>query len=560
MCALVNKNKFYMFKRSILVIEAENNGKDSLSAILESEYQLYVADNVKDGFKCCLEHCNEIVTVFIDSSISRMDVRRFIRMKRDYNKTKDIPVLMIIENPNVDKERACYDAGADDFVVRPFTVDKLKRRTANAVIQYESNRLLNSLEFDALTGVYNFNAFLEHISDLLRHDDDNKYTMVVTNVDGMKLINERYGEDRGDELLCYLGHAYANLSLTGYCARMDADRFCGLFSYRSLPEEEISKLFKSIQDGAPVPSVKIRYGIYADVDKSLPVSAICDRARMALSIAERDENKSFAFYDADMLAKSKRETEMVENFDEAIAKEEFEVWYQPKVDPQTDTVNGAEALVRWRRNGVLIPPFQFIELFEKTGDIKTLDKYVFTKVCAQMKKMLAEGTALPISVNLSRQSMYKENLACEYKAIAREYGVPIDMVPIEITETATTDSKLVQRRADELDGVGFSLSMDDFGTGYSTLASLDEIRFTRLKLDKKLIDKIGVHKGEALLKHVIEFCKDIGIFIVAEGVETQEQVDFLRALECRCIQGYFYSKPLPLDEFEAFLKNKKIAK
>lgn len=559
MCALVNKNMFYMFKRCILVIEAENTGKESLSNLLESDYQLFVFNNVKDGFKCCLEHWCEIVTVFIDSSISRMDVRRFIRMKRDYNKTKDIPVLMIIENPNIDKERACYDAGADDFVVRPFTLDKLMRRTANAVRQYENSRLLNSLEFDSLTGVYTFNAFLEHVNDCLRYDDGNKYTMIVTNVDGMKLVNERYGNDRGDELLCYLAHAYANLSLTGYCARMDADRFCGLFTYRNLPEEEIAKIFKTIQDGAPVPSVKVRYGIYTDVDKSLPVSAICDRARMALAVAERDDNKFYCLYNAEMLAKSKLETELVENFDEAIAKEEFEVWYQPKVDPLTDMVNGAEALVRWRHNGALIPPIKFIELFEKTGDIKTLDKYVFTKVCAQIKKMLAAGISLPISVNLSRQSMYKENLAFEYQAIAKEYDIPLNMVPIEITETATTDSNLVQKRTEELDGVGFALSMDDFGTGYSTLASLDEIRFTRLKLDKKLIDKIGVHKGEALLKHVIEFCKDIGIFIVAEGVETQEQVDFLKALECRCIQGYFYSKPLPVEEFEAFLRNRKIA-
>lgn len=558
MNAVINNNSFYMFKKAILVVETENTYKDSLSELLSEDYHVYIANNVKDGFKCMLEHCYEIVTVFIDSTISRMDLRRFVRMKNDYSKTKSIPVLLVMENPNVDKERACYDAGADDFVVRPFTFDKLKRRTANAVRQYESSRLLNSLEFDGLTGVYTFNAFLEHVSDLLRYDDGNRYTMVVTNVDGMKLINERYGEDRGDELLRYLGHAYANLSLTGYCARMDADRFCGLFTYRNLPEEEIAKLFKIIQDGAPVPSVKIRYGIYADIDKSLPVSAICDRARMALAIAERDDNKLYALYDADMLAKSKRETEMVENFDRAIANEEFEVWYQPKVDPQTDMVNGAEALVRWRHKGVLIPPFQFIELFEKTGDIKILDKYVFTKVCTQMHKMLKEGNALPISVNLSRHSMYKENLACEYKAIAKEYGVPLSMVPIEITETATTDSKLVQKRTDELDGVGFALSMDDFGTGYSTLASLDEIRFTRLKLDKKLIDKIGVHKGEALLKHIIEFCKDMGIFIVAEGVETKEQVDFLRALDCRCIQGYFYSKPLPIDEFENFLRNRKI--
>lgn len=302
--------------------------------------------------------------------------------------------------------------------------------------------------------------------------------------------------------------------------------------------------------------MKIKFGIYRNIDRSLPIRAICDRARLAMTVAEQDENRDFAIYDADMLAKSKREKEMTEGFAAAIAREEFEVWYQPKINPQTNCVNGAEALVRWRHNGTLIPPLQFIELFEKTGHIKALDSYVFSKACAEMQKLMAQGRAVPISVNLSRLSLYKEDLVNEYLQIAEKYGVPLDMVPLEITETATLDSKLVKRRTDELDEAGFVLSLDDFGTGNSTLVSLDDISFTRLKLDKKLVDKIGDHKGEVLLKHVIEFCKEMGIFFVAEGVETQKQVDFLRAIDCICIQGYFYSKPLPVEEFEEFLTSR----
>ena len=560
MCSMLNMNNFHMFKRAILVIETDNNSKSSLSNILKDDYKLYLADNIKDGFKCLLDNSAEIVTIFIDSTVSRMDVRRFVRMKNDYNKTKAIPVLMVIENPSVDKERACYDAGADDFVVRPFTSDKLKRRTANAVRQYENSKLLRTLEFDGLTGVYTFNAFLEHASSLLRQDDDKKYSLVITNIDDMKLINERYGEERGDELLQYMSHALSNLSMAGLCGRVVADRFCALFSYASIRDEEILKLQQAVQDGAPLPNVKIKFGIYRNVDRSLPIRAICDRARLAMTVAEQDENRDFAFYDADMLAKSKREKEMTEGFAAAIAGEEFEVWYQPKVNPQTNCVNGAEALVRWRHNGTLISPLQFIELFEKSGHIKALDSYVFSKVCAEMRKLMEQGRAVPISVNLSRLSLYKDGLVSEYLRIAQKYGVPLDMVPLEITETATLDSKLVKRRTDELDEAGFVLSLDDFGTGNSTLVSLDEISFTRLKLDKKLVDKIGDHKGEMLLKHIIEFCNDMGIFIVAEGVETKEQVDFLQALECSCIQGYYYSKPLPLEEFETLMITRKIVK
>lgn len=540
-------------KRAILVVEVNSERDDSLSQILKEDYEVFYASNVKDAFNCLLDNFRDITSVFLDNSISSTAMRSFIRIKKDYAKVRDIPTLVILENPNISKERACYNAGADDFVVRPFTKDKLKRRVANAVRQYENAKLLRALEIDRLTGLYTYTAFLEHVNTVLSRNNDHRYTMIVINVVDMKLVNERYGLVMGDQLLRYIGHAIANMVFMGFGGRMSGDRFCCFVYYENLSEEEIENKLHELMSRSPIPNVKVHVGIYRDIDKSLSAVAICDRARLALNNVAKNKRCCFAIYDKNMLQQSRQDKEFSDAFNEAIAKEEFEVWYQPKIDPRTNVVNGAEALVRWRRNDKLIPPYQFIGLFERTGDITRLDKYVFTKTCQELQKLHQEGIELDISVNLSRQSMYNDNLAQEYSEIAKAYSIPLEKIPIEITETATIDNLLIQKRADELDAAGFALSMDDFGTGSSTLASFDELRFSRVKLDKSLIDKIGCKKGELLLKHTIELCLELGIYIVAEGVERCDQVEFLLEHNCPCVQGYFYSKPLPQAEFEKFL-------
>ena len=216
---------------------------------------------------------------------------------------------------------------------------------------------------------------------------------------------------------------------------------------------------------------------------------------------------------------------------------------------------GAEALIRWRgKDGNLISPAEFIPLFETDGLIPILDEYVFKKVCEYQKMRLEKGKIIvPISVNLSRASMFKKDFIKNYAKIANDMGISRSCVPIEITESMAVKSSSVKSFAEELINEGFSLHMDDFGAGYSSLASLQILRFDVIKLDKSLIDFIGTQSGESLIKHTVAFAKESGMKVVAEGVEKKEQLDFLRKINCDYIQGFYFAAPMPQKEFDKLL-------
>lgn len=254
--------------------------------------------------------------------------------------------------------------------------------------------------------------------------------------------------------------------------------------------------------------------------------------------------------------KAVEEKEIESSFDEAIQEREFEIWYQPKYNPKNNKIIGAEALVRWKRsNGELVSPGKFIPVFEKTGLIRELDEYVFRAVCYQQKYWLQKfGRIVPVSVNLSRASLYYESVVYRYKSIVDEVGVSPEFVPVEITETATVNNDNIRMMTEQFHQAGFPLHMDDFGTGYSSLSTLNMMKFDTLKLDKSLIDYIGNYGGERLLHHTIALAKELGLHVTAEGVEQEEQVEFLKKLDCDSIQGYYYAKPMPGNLFEERIK------
>ena len=203
----------------------------------------------------------------------------------------------------------------------------------------------------------------------------------------------------------------------------------------------------------------------------------------------------------------------------------------------------------------MLSPGKFIPLFEKNGNITTLDEYVFRTVCEQQQKWLQNGATLyPISVNISRVSLYYSNVVDKYKEILGSFRLDPKYVPLEITESATIDNSDISSLIEQFHEAGFTLLLDDFGSGYSSLSSLNVMHFDTIKLDKSLIDYIGDENGEKLLLHITQLLQSFGMTITAEGVETSAQVEFLKNLHCDDIQGYFFSKPLPLTEFEAFAR------
>ena len=267
-------------------------------------------------------------------------------------------------------------------------------------------------------------------------------------------------------------------------------------------------------------------------------------------------DRHYMFYDELNHESIQENRELEDHFEMALEKEEFEIWYQPKYSAHTRKLVGAEALVRWRRqDGSLIPPLKFIPLFERNGNIIRLDEYVFRAVCRQQKAWQEQGQKMfPVSVNISRVSLYYSNVVEKYESIIRSYDLDSKYIQLEITESATIDNNEIFNLLEQFHTAGFKILLDDFGSGYSSLSTLNRMHFDTIKLDKSLVDYIGDDNGEKLLNSITKLAQSFGMEITAEGVETAEQLMFLCNLDCDDIQGYYFSRPLPVREYEECLK------
>lgn len=310
-----------------------------------------------------------------------------------------------------------------------------------------------------------------------------------------------------------------------------------------------------MEESSPIQNIQVKFSIYQNLDKNVPATTLLNRTASAMETISRQYGINVAYYDEKIVERQAKDDAMENAFETAIEQEDFEVWFQPKYSAKTKKIIGAEALIRWRgKDGKLIPPGEFIPLFERDGLIPVLDEYVFKKVCSYQKQRKADGeSVMPISVNLSRASLFRKDFVKNYTEIIDKIGIDPLFVPIEITESMAIKSCSFKIFAEELINKGFSLHMDDFGSGYSSLASLQILRFDVIKLDKSLIDFIGTPGGESLIKHTVAFAKESGMNVVAEGVETKEQLDFLQRTGCDSIQGFYFSPPVTQDEFERLI-------
>lgn len=313
---------------------------------------------------------------------------------------------------------------------------------------------------------------------------------------------------------------------------------------------QINKRAKELQ----VNGIHARYGLYLMKGNEEPEDAY-SKAQIAREQARIQREPYYMFYDEMDHERLQLNQQFEEQFEDSLAAGDFEVWYQPKYSAATGEVVGSEALVRWRdTNGSLIPPGKFIPLFEQNGMIAKLDEYMFRAVCKQQTQWLAEGKNIyPVSINLSRASLYYADIVEKYRAIIQEYGISPDYIQLEITESALEGISNIRDLLEQFRNMGIQILMDDFGTGYSSLATLNMQCFDTLKLDKSLIDHIGDKNGETLLYYVISMGQKLGLHITAEGVENNLQLKFLKENHCDDVQGYLFAKPMPSAEFEQIL-------
>ena len=441
--------------------------------------------------------------------------------------------------------------------VNTFGIGELHKMVAGfADVSAEKKRELDRTAYiDPVTGGNNYESFKKYILSV-----DGEGYLVSMDIHAFKIINSICGIAKGDETLKAVWECIRkSLGANDFAGHINADRFV-IYSSGSSKEQiiahitQIEEALKHLSEELKVPKLIPYFGI-TEWNKSKKVEEAYSEANFAKNQVKDRKDIGYQFYSHEDTVKMLEEKAMEDEFMHALEQDRFEVWYQPKYDPATNELVGAEGLVRWRDDdGNIIPPGKFIPLFERDGLIKILDEYVFRKVCMQQLEWEKKGKKIiPVSINLSRASLYFDSVVSRYHEIANEIGVQTNLVPIEITESAAIDNDNIKGLADKFHNSGFPLLVDDFGSGYSSLATLNMKCFDTLKIDKSLIDYIGDFSGERLLEHTIALAKELGLYVTAEGVENEEQVDFLKEMKCDSIQGYYYSKPLPEGEFEGLL-------
>lgn len=409
---------------------------------------------------------------------------------------------------------------------------------------------------DSITGGDNFSNFKEKAK---KYENTEGY-VIALDISEFKLVNNVCGNARGDEVLKVIWDVImANCNDNEQAARVNADRFVIFWieSSKKTVTYRIEKLINEIEgisEQLNVPRLYPVIGIRA-VEKLDDADKRYGEALRAKSLIKNRRDRHYAFYDEidyDTIVENKK---LENGFEKALADKKFEVWYQPKFNSHTGKIVGSEALIRWRADdGSLISPGRFIPLFEKNGNIIRLDEYVFREVCRQQKEWQKEGIQiLPVSVNISRFSLYYSNVVEKYERIINYYDVDHKYVQIEITESAIIENTVIVELIQKFHDAGFDILLDDFGSGYSSLASLNQMPFDTIKLDKSLVDYVGNENGEKLLKFIVQLVQSLGMKITAEGVEYKEQLDFLENLNCDDIQGFYFSKPLMLADFSAKL-------
>jgi EAL domain-containing protein (putative c-di-GMP-specific phosphodiesterase class I)/GGDEF domain-containing protein len=422
----------------------------------------------------------------------------------------------------------------------------------------KSKKELMTLAYqDPVTLGDNFVAFKERA----KSKKDGVGWLIAMDVTDFKLINSTCGVKKGDEVLRVIWEIFeTETGENELAAHVNADRFI-LFWMDENQEnikqrlEYVIRKIEEIPERLEIPNLFPVFGIFHTIvlDEIDPLYGNAVQAKHQIK-GRRDRH--YIFYDELNHESIQENRELEEHFETALENEEFEIWYQPKYSAHSRKLVGAEALVRWRRaDGALIPPLKFIPLFERNGNIIRLDEYVFRAVCRQQKEWQKQGQKmLPVSVNISRVSLYYSSVVEKYESIIRSFDLDSKYIQLEITESATIDNNEIFNLLEQFHTAGFKILLDDFGSGYSSLAALNRMHFDTIKLDKSLVDYIGDDNGEKLLNSITRLAQSFGMEITAEGVETVEQLMFLCNLDCDDIQGYYFSRPLPVKEYEECLK------
>jgi|GEM_PF-313197 len=426
--------------------------------------------------------------------------------------------------------------------------------------------LMRQTDFDELTGLYNMRAFCRYVAERLQEDPAGRYMIVRWDIDNFKIFNDVLGTAAGERLLRDIGILLrCNNARHGIYARLEADHFAHCLPAAGTdPEELFENVFKWLASYPADFKLTPRVGVYVIDDPELDVTIMCDRALLALRSIKNSHQQRIAYYDESLREKLLEEQQLIRDMSAALKQEQFQLYFQPQYNYNSGAIIGAEALVRWNHpfKG-LLQPDQFIPLLERNGFIADLDEYVWDRACRLLSKWQSDqGRLAPISVavNISRLDIYNPRLCENIKSLVDKYRLPPSMLKLEITESAYIEhpQQLIEVVA-QLQRMGFIVEMDDFGSGYSSLNTLKDVPVDILKLDMKFLSScLDSTRGGSILCSILRMARWLELPVIAEGVETREQADYLNSLGCCYMQGYYFSRPMPAEEFEQLLSESSL--
>ncbi len=550
------KNGSELFERKVLIVDDEEINREILGNIIESEYKVVFAKNGKEALEIIHDKDSDISLVLLDIIMPEISGFDVLKQMKEAGQLSEIPVIVLTSEK--DSEIGSLKLGAADFLTKPYDrPEVILARVRHSIELFENSKIINATEFDKLTTLYTPEFFFEYAALFDQRFKDKPMDAVVINFTRFHLLNQLKGRPFGDKILCAMADGIRSILLKtgGLAGHKDADTFFAYIPHIDDYKLIIEKINEKLSPLLKASETRLRLGVFTDTEKSFSMFLRFDHAIQACNSIRNKPGEEICIYDNEMASREVFNAHLLEDFEAAIEQKQFKVNYQPKFNITGDkpVLCSAEALVRWIHPELgFVRPDLFIPLFEENGLVTKLDRYVWEESAKQIALWKKElGMTIPVSVNVSRVDIAAPDMTDFITKIVKENNLSPTDYMLEITESAyTEDSKHIIEVVKNLRELGHKIEMDDFGSGYSSLNMLTSMPIDALKMDKAFVRNIkSGNKEMELVTLVLKIAQTLGVPVIAEGVETEDEYKLLKEAGCDIIQGYYFSKPLPPEEF-----------
>lgn len=547
--------------RKVLIVDDEFIEREMLGAMLSDLYEVIYAEDGELALDMIRKNKLTLSLVILDLHMPKLDGYSLLQLIRSDSELRRIPIIVLTSEKEA--EVKSLQLGASDFITKPYDApDVIRARVSRSIELAEDSIIIHETERDSLTGLFNKEFFLEYGKRLDNQNDNMPMDAIVLDINRFHIVNELYGREYGDMILKRIGDFIHELvrQTGGLACRSGSNSFGIYLPHIAELKDELSKYTEKIDHIMGDRKISVRMGIYFDDGNVSDMEQRFDCARLACRKLRNSYSTCYDIYNAELHSRELHSERLINDMDKALDERQFKVYFQPKYNIRGDKpkLTSAEALVRWVHPEFgMISPGEFISLFENNGLIHKLDRYVWSEAAAQIKRWKDKyGLFIPVSVNVSRVDIFDPLLGDTLCEITATNGLAPENLLLEITESAyTDDSQQIVDTVSLLRDRGFKIEMDDFGCGYSSLNMLTSLPIDALKLDMKFIRTITSNKKDyELVRIMTEIARLIEVPVIAEGVETKEQMELLKAIDCDVIQGYYFSKPVPAEDFEKLIE------